>query len=210
MTSRGVAGRKSVVHAHGKHPSRKVKAMNTDPAINYSPPQDAKHSPFLLVVVIFMLILTFIGSLFFFSRKPKTEISIELPAGITPKPTIPKDIKIPEPNESSSEKGLAIPLSSRDALDGSVSKYRTFNITAKNNAFSVNKIIVNQYDIVSIQFLSEDNTYDFTIPEYNVTQKTASGEIKKVEFQAVNDGYFKFVCLSCSSSANPFANTQPE
>lgn len=109
-------------------------------------------------------------------------------------------IHVPEPNEKTGESGLAVPRSAQESFPGSKNKMRSFDITAEKTAFSINKIIVNQNDIVRIQFTALDKNYDLTLPALGISQKVQKGERKTVEFQAIADGTFVFSCLSCDGS----------
>lgn len=109
-------------------------------------------------------------------------------------------IHVPEPNEKTDQPGLAVPRSAQESFPGSKNKMRSFEILAEKTSFSINKIIVNQNDIVRIQFTALDKNYDLTLPALGISQKVQKGERKTVEFQAIADGTFDFSCRSCGGN----------
>lgn len=135
-----------------------------------------------LLIFIFVLFLSFL----YLRRRSTTH---------NPQPTT--YIHIPEPNESPTENGLAVPLASFKTLPGAESKVRTFEITAQKNAFSSQKIIVGEGDIVKIRFTALDNQYDLFFPALGVKTQAKKGETKFIEFQAVSSGSFEFLCETC-------------
>lgn len=104
---------------------------------------------------------------------------------------------------------VAVPKAVLDSYPGSKLKIRYFDISANNNSFSSQKIIVNQNDIINITFTAKDKAYDLTIPGYHITQKAAAGETGMVEFQAVKTGTFVFSCDTCKKQS-AFENQPPQ
>lgn len=109
---------------------------------------------------------------------------------------VPKDIKIPELGEKTSE-GVAAPVSVSNAAPGTSAKLRTFNIKAENSLFDPSTVIAKIGDTIHINFTAVDKTYDMTLPDYGMKQTATKGETKIFEFQAVSEGKFTYYCNSC-------------
>ena len=76
--------------------------------------------------------------------------------------------------------------------------YRQFAITANNGAFMPDTAVVNQGDIVDLEIMAVDKSYDFTQPDYGFYNVViAKGTTKKIQFEALNPGKFTYYCSSC-------------
>lgn len=124
--------------------------------------------------------------------------------GASPAPTsatraeVPSNIKIPEPGEEVS-KGVAAPERVAPASDSPLTdaKSREFTISAENNAYSPNQIIVGHMDVITINFTAKGKAYDMTIPDYGLKRTVNAGESVKLQFQADQVGKFTFYCDIC-------------
>ncbi len=154
------------------------------------------HSPrfaFIVFVSVIIAIALFLAVIFITaSQNPSQYID-----NMVDKTRIPY---VPEPNDKTADSGLAVPRSAQESSPGGKNKMRSFEILAEKTAFSINKIIVNQNDIVRIQFTALDKNYDLSFPALGISQKAQKGERKTVEFQAIADGTFVFSCLTCDGS----------
>ncbi|MFA5024008.1 MAG: cupredoxin domain-containing protein [Patescibacteria group bacterium] len=113
---------------------------------------------------------------------------------------MPKDVKVPEPNEklSGTQKAeIAVPTISIPAGPGTATNFRSFEITAEGNKFTPTKIIVNRGDTIHINFKAVDKDYDIILKSYNLRQTALKGETKVLEFQAVQAGDYIYYCERC-------------
>src|SRR3989338_8145779 len=160
-------------------------------------PRRIPHSPrfaFIVFMSVIIAIALFLTVLFITTYQNPSQYTDNM----VDKTKIP--IYIQEPNDKTADSGLAVPRSAQESSPGSKNKMRSFEILAEKTAFSINKIIVNQNDIVRIQFTALDKNYDLSFPTLGISQKAQKGERKTVEFQAIADGTFVFSCLSCDGS----------
>lgn len=104
-------------------------------------------------------------------------------------------------NGSSSEKvsdnsvKSVVSNSNSQASDNSNSQnVKTFDMTAKDWEFSMNKIAVSQGDKVVINLKSMDVEHGFYLPDFSINQKLIPGDNVKVEFTADKKGTFTFKC----------------
>ncbi|NUM25661.1 MAG: cupredoxin domain-containing protein [Candidatus Buchananbacteria bacterium] len=88
-------------------------------------------------------------------------------------------------------------LQDAPASDSSVvaPQVKTFDITARNFAFSQTEIKVKKGDKVQINFKSTDGFHDWVIDEFNAkTDQVNTGGSSSVEFSADQQGIFEFYC----------------
>ena len=113
---------------------------------------------------------------------------------------VPIDIKVPEKGEEISDDlkdVIAVPQVAIPVVPGSSNKSRSFAITAENNRFTPENIIVNIGDIVQVTFQAIDKEYDIVFTGYNMKQTAKQGEIKVLSFTASKDGRFIYYCETC-------------
>lgn len=113
---------------------------------------------------------------------------------------VPIDIKVPEKGEKINDDLkdiIAVPEISNPVIPGSNNKLRSFVITAENNRFTPENIIVNIGDLVQVTFQAVDKEYDIIFTGYNMFQTAKQGEIKALSFEASQDGRFIYYCESC-------------
>lgn len=140
-------------------------------------------------VVVLFFIAAFVGSIFYFSRKPTTY-------NLQPATS---SIHVPEPNEQPRELGIAIPSTAQELTPGSKNKTRVFVLLADKNSFSANKIIVYEGDVTRIRYTAVDRAYDFSLPQFGLKQEVQKDETKTIEFQALSVGNFPYLCESCKN-----------
>jgi heme/copper-type cytochrome/quinol oxidase subunit 2 len=69
---------------------------------------------------------------------------------------------------------------------------REFTVTARNYAFSPNRIEATQDDLIKLTVQSEDVAYSLTIDEYRVSKRIPAGGSTTLEFRADRSGTFSF------------------
>lgn len=132
--------------------------------------------------------------LFLFSFSPIKKFTYNL------QPTTHNYSRVPEPNDRSFDKNIAVPQAAYVPATGATSKTRIFSVNAEDSSLSEEKIIVYEGDIVRIQFsASDDDWYDFIIPNLGIRQEARRGETKIVEFQTTSTGSFDFTCSKCKT-----------
>lgn len=84
-------------------------------------------------------------------------------------------------------------------LAGSVSRAqeqapnrREFSISARNYAFSPNRVEVTQNDLVKLTVESADVAYGFAIDQYKISRRVPPGGKTVIEFRADQEGTFAF------------------
>ncbi len=109
-------------------------------------------------------------------------------------------IKTPEPNAKPTEvpKEVAIPKSAVEVTGASGSaSIRTFEIKAENGKYEPSVFVVNNLDMLTIEFTAVDDAYNLFFPDFGVYIASAKGETKKRQFQASPTGEYKFSCRDC-------------
>jgi hypothetical protein len=111
--------------------------------------------------------------------------------GITkPKVPPPYDLKVPPSATKLSEPKAEAPANP----SGGDSKFKTFDLVISSNGFSPEKIVVKQGDIVHINLLSNESTYDVWFRGYDVYGVAKPGTTKFAEFGASAVGTFPYEC----------------
>lgn len=78
---------------------------------------------------------------------------------------------------------------------------REFTITARDYAFSPNRIEVMQNDLVKLTVESTDHAYSFTIDNpYRISRRIPAGGKTIIEFRADQDGAFPYYSSMTSDS----------
>lgn len=145
-----------------------------------------------LTLTIVVILLVIASAIFYLFSKNPTSFTDLFKKQQDKHITITKDTHVPEPGETASESGVAMPKAAQKMANDSKKKIRSFDVIADKNSFSVEKIIVYEDDVVKINFTAKDKTYDFSIPDFGIKQSAKKGETKLVEFQAVRVGSFIF------------------
>jgi len=157
-----------------------------------------------LAILIASAVLFLGGGLFWYGTQreitPPAPPAPSLPASPSPSTEDPyeklRDIQVPE-EKSETPKDVAKPVETAPAAVGRDEKFRQFTLEAKGNAFTPNKIIVNQGDSVRIDLTAVDRNYDFTQDDYGIKSAVKRGETKSVYFGATAAGEFVFYCSIC-------------
>src|SRR3989338_10521086 len=72
---------------------------------------------------------------------------------------------------------------------------KTFNLSARNFAFSQTEILVKKGDKVKVVLTSADGFHDWAIDEFNAkTERVNTGATTEVEFTADTAGSFQYYC----------------
>jgi heme/copper-type cytochrome/quinol oxidase subunit 2 len=69
---------------------------------------------------------------------------------------------------------------------------REFTLTARDFAFSPNRVEAQQDELIKITVQSADNAYGFTIDDYRVSKRVPAGGSTVIEFRADRAGTFAF------------------
>jgi cytochrome c oxidase subunit II len=78
---------------------------------------------------------------------------------------------------------------------------RDVTVTARNYAFTPERIEVVQDDLVRISLTSEDRPYSFAIDAYRILKRAGAGQTIVFEFRADQSGTFRFYCNLTSDAA---------
>ena len=71
---------------------------------------------------------------------------------------------------------------------------RAFAITARNYAFTPNRIEIIKDDLVSLTLEGADQVHSFAIDEFRIAKRIAAGTTVTIEFRADRAGSFTFYC----------------
>ena len=71
---------------------------------------------------------------------------------------------------------------------------REFTINGDQFAFSPVRVEVQKDDLVKITFTARDIAHSFTIDQYRIAKRAASGQSVTFEFRADQPGTFRFYC----------------
>ena len=113
---------------------------------------------------------------------------------------LPANVTVPEQGASSTG-NVAVPQVESAAGPGSSAKYRSFNITLQNGAFSPDTVAVNQGDTVNLVITAVGGSYDFTQPDFGFNVPLPEGQGKPIQFEASASGKFIFYCSVCGGPA---------
>jgi hypothetical protein len=109
---------------------------------------------------------------------------------------------VPEPNDKPEQDNIAVPLDTYYEPN-TASASRTFEISAENDGFLPNNIIVYQNDIVTLVIKANDKEYDFVIPKLNIYKTLSKGNSAIAQFQAALEGKHPFYCTTCAQKDTP-------
>jgi len=113
----------------------------------------------------------------------------------------PADIKVPEANDKTlteeQKRDISVPTVVTPAAPGVKSSYRSFELRGEGGLFAPSKIIVRVGDTIHINFSAIDKDYDFVLPSYGVRSTAKKGQVKVIEFYAVQDGSYTYYCETC-------------
>jgi len=81
---------------------------------------------------------------------------------------------------------------------------RTFEIDARQYAYSPSELRVNQGDTVTIELVSTDVVHGLYVYEYNVSVESDPGHTAEMTFVADKPGSFRFRCNVTCGAMHPF------
>ncbi len=101
-----------------------------------------------------------------------------------------EQITVPEVGEVSLS-GVAVP----DKVENvGVLQRRIFSMEGVDYAFSPGTIILNERDLVVINFTSVDADYDIFFPDFGVYKSIKRGDEERISFQVFDFGSYEFYC----------------
>ena len=108
--------------------------------------------------------------------------------------------KIATPGEgaTSTNKDVAVPTT---VVQTGPSAFRHFDLSANGNAYSPSTIVVNEGDVIDLNFTAVDKNYDMFLPDFGISKAAAKGETVKLQFQGYPFGEYKFYCKDSCGSA---------
>lgn len=81
---------------------------------------------------------------------------------------------------------------------------RTFQIDARQYAYSPSEIRVNQGDTVTIQLISTDAVHGLYVDGYDISVEADPGQTAALTFTAIKPGSFRFRCNVTCGAMHPF------
>jgi heme/copper-type cytochrome/quinol oxidase subunit 2 len=155
-------------------------------------------------IIMAIMIFGFLGVKFWY-KKEMSKMSKEFekpryPGGLRAEDL--KKIPVPEPGQKFQE-GIAVPKESIGSAPEVESKLRIFEVKGENGVIFPVNFRAYQNDIINIKLTAVDQDYDFSLEGYNLQVKAKKGEIKTIEFQALNLGVYNFYCSLCSTKEKP-------
>lgn len=164
-----------------------------------------------LSLILGLLILALIFFILFIKANPYKSPKLSLPEQLSEEITTKelKNYKVPERGEKLSENN-SVPIEVSSSSPKSSFNYRFFEIRGEKNMVFPQEIIVYQNDIVNLKLSAIDGDYDFTIPAYGIFTKVTKGDIKTIEFQAINVGKFPFLCELCLKKVQGYLIVVPK
>lgn len=102
------------------------------------------------------------------------------------------------------DKGSEVEVPENVAIPVSVSKAglaekRVFDIEIDNGELNYNTIVVNELDIIEVNFKAVDKDYRIYFPDFGISVNVLQGQTEKVQFQATAYGQYKFQCVGCKN-----------
>ena len=80
-------------------------------------------------------------------------------------------------------------------VSGTVGEARNFSVDAFNYGYSVDEIVVNEGDTVTITMTSTDGFHDWVVDEFNAAAaRVTTGNTSQVEFIADKKGTYEYYC----------------
>jgi len=80
------------------------------------------------------------------------------------------------------------------APEQSSGERREIAVSARRYEFTPDRIVVNQNDLVKIDFTAEDIPHSFTIDAYRIAKRAGAGQTVTFEFRADQAGTFPYYC----------------
>ena len=151
-----------------------------------------------------VLIVGFLSFNFFYNWRIKTIEKEwekpEYPGGLSAEDL--RKISVPEPGQEF-EEGIAVPKEAVESAPQSESKLRIFEVKGEKGTIFPVSFRAYQNDVINIKLFALDGAYDFFLEGYNLQMKVNKGEIRTIEFQALNPGVYNFYCSLCQTKDKP-------
>ena len=77
-------------------------------------------------------------------------------------------------------KDVAVPPT---VLQTGPSAFRHFDLSANGNAYCTSTIVVNEGDVIDLNFTAVDKNYDMFLPDFGISKAAAKGETVKLQFE---------------------------
>ena len=98
-------------------------------------------------------------------------------------PTVPgEDVELTQPKVSA------------PAAPGVKAQLRVFDMSASENGFIPEQIVVNQGDTINVKLKAPTVGYDIALPDLGLYQSVDQGVEKTLAFQALTPGTFTYLC----------------
>lgn len=134
---------------------------------------------------------------------PKTDALPTVEGGT--RSLIKTDIQTPEagmPDSTSTAGGtvsVAVPeLVITIQSSGTGAALRQFSLVASSDRYAPSTIVVNELDVITIEFIAEDKAYNVFFPDFGIYHEAKKGETKRIQFQAYPYGQYSFFCKDCA------------
>lgn len=158
-----------------------------------------------IAVIVTVVVVVALVAVIVFSQRTSwpgggggTESATE-PAALVTRTEAPVDTVVPEQGATVAL-NIAVPQNVTPLNAHTTETNRDFSITANNNKFTPDTIIVNAGDNININFTAVDKNYDFSQPDYGYGDGKfiiSKGQTKKITFQVTASGKFMFYCALC-------------
>lgn len=102
-----------------------------------------------------------------------------------------KKIETPGPGDKPDDPNIAVPMS---VTKLGILERRIFELKGENQRYSPSIVVVNDGDIIIIDFTSVDSDYDIFFPDFGFYRFVSRGETERVQFQTTSYGEYDFYC----------------
>lgn len=122
--------------------------------------------------------------------RPENAKALETVEGGT-REKVEVSIATPGQNDTAAPKDVAVPTT---VVDTGNSSFRHFDISASGNKYSPSTIVVNEGDVIDLNFTAGDKNYDIFFPDFGVYKAATKGQTVKLQFQGYPFGSYTFKC----------------
>lgn len=105
-------------------------------------------------------------------------------------------IATPEVGATDVPSGVAVP---QNVVETGPSSFRQFNIEGNGGDFVPSTIVVNEGDVIDINFTAVDDEYNVYFPDFGISKTFARGQSGKIQFQGYPFGEYRFYCKDVCS-----------
>ncbi|MEK7651036.1 MAG: cupredoxin domain-containing protein [Patescibacteria group bacterium] len=131
------------------------------------------------------------------SMRPENAKALQTVQGGT-REVVQTKIATPGEGATSAGKGVAVPTT---VVQTGPAAFRHFDISASGNDYSPNIIVVNEGDVIDLNFTAVDKGYDIFFSDFGIYKAAAKGELVKLQFQGNPYGEYKFYCKDSCGGA---------